>query len=95
MPRTMRPGHVIVSSSPIACPRSEFHTTICVLEGLLEYEKTKGSAAVVTDARLRGQEYFLERGLFKSLSSGGVIDPDWTQFSFPTRWHYDVCQRYS
>ena len=36
--------------------------------------------------------------MFRSLSTGRVIDPDrktgdrsrWTQFSFPTRWHYDV-----
>jgi hypothetical protein len=70
--------------------RSSFHTTICVLEGLLEYEKAKGATAAVKDARLRGQEYFLQRRMFRSLSTGDVIDPAWTQFSFPTRWHYDV-----
>ena len=70
--------------------RSSFHSTICVLEGLLEYEKAKGATTAVTDARLRGQEYLLERRMFRSLSTGEVIDPDWTQFSFPTRWHYDV-----
>jgi hypothetical protein len=70
--------------------RSSFHTTICVLEGLLEYEKAKGATAAVTAARLRGQDYLLERRMFRSLSTGKVIDPDWTQFSFPTRWHYDV-----
>ena len=41
--------------------RSSFHTTIGVLEGLLEYEKSKGSSTAVTDARLRGHEYLLER----------------------------------
>jgi hypothetical protein len=73
--------------------RSSFHSTICVLEGLLEYERAKGAKAgttAVTEARLRGQEYLLERRLFRSLSTGEMIDPDWTQFSFPTRWHYDV-----
>ncbi len=70
--------------------RSSFHSTICVLEGLLEYEKAKGATTGVTDARLRGQEYLLERSMFRSRSTGEVIDPDWTQFSFPTRWHYDV-----
>ncbi len=70
--------------------RSSFHTTICVLEGLLEYEKAKGATPAVKDARLRGQEYLLERRMFRSLSTGEVIDPAWTQFSFPTRWHYDV-----
>ena len=70
--------------------RSSFHTTICVLEGLLEYEQAKGATTAVTGARLRGQEYLLKRSMFRSLSTGGVIDRDWTQFSFPTRWHYDV-----
>jgi hypothetical protein len=70
--------------------RSSFHSTICVLEGLLEYEMAKGAATAAKDARLRGQEYLLRRGMFRSLSTGVVIDPDWTQFSFPTRWHYDV-----
>ena len=53
-------------------------------------EKAKGPTIAVTDARLRGQEYLLERGMFKSLSNGEVINSEWTQFSFPTRWHYDV-----
>lgn len=70
--------------------RSSFHSTICVLEGFLEFGKAKGSANAVTDARLHGQEYLLERRMFRSLSTGEVIDPDWTRFSFPTRWHYDV-----
>jgi hypothetical protein len=70
--------------------RSSFHTTICVLEGLLEYEKAKGASAAVTEARVRAQEYLLERRLFRRLSSGKVIEPKWTRFSFPTTWHYDV-----
>jgi hypothetical protein len=78
--------------------RSSFHTTICVLEGLLEYESAKGRVPDVTRARLRGQEYFLERRLFRSRSTGRVIDfdrklrrpADFTLCSFPTRWHYDI-----
>ena len=70
--------------------RSSFHTTICVLEGLLEYEKARGATAAVTDARARAQEYLLVRRMFRRLSSGAVIDPRWTRFTFPTMWHYDV-----
>ncbi|MBO0721173.1 MAG: hypothetical protein J2P41_10140 [Blastocatellia bacterium] len=70
--------------------RSSFHTTICVLEGLLEYEKAKGATTALREARFRGQEYLLDRRLFRSLSTGEVIDNHWTQFSFPTRWHYDI-----
>jgi hypothetical protein len=70
--------------------RSSFHTTICVLEGLLEHERATGGSAEFKAARLRGQEYLLERRLLRRLSTGEVIDPAWTQFSFPPRWHYDV-----
>jgi len=41
--------------------RSSFHTTICVLEGLLEYEKANGAAPAVTAARVRAHEYLLDR----------------------------------
>jgi hypothetical protein len=70
--------------------RSSFHTTICVLEALLEYELAGGKRAQVRDARLRGQEYLLERGLLRRQTTGEIINPDWTRFSFPTWWHYDV-----
>jgi len=70
--------------------RGSFHTSIDVLEGLLEYERAKGSAPEVTAARLRGEEYLLERRMLRRLSTGEVIDPEWTQFSFPTRYFYDV-----
>src|SRR5262249_293680 len=70
--------------------RSSFHTTICVLGGLLEYEKARGATAAVTHARGRAQEDLLERRLFRRLSSGEVINSKWTRFSFPTTWHYDI-----
>jgi hypothetical protein len=70
--------------------RSSFHTTICVLEGLLEYARAGGKSAAVTKARKRAEEYLLERRLFRSLRTGEVIDERWLRFSFPTFWHYDV-----
>jgi len=75
--------------------RSSFHTTICVLEGLLDFEKANDVSAGVTDARVRAQEYLLERRMLRRLSTGEVIkdrkgNQDWTRFSFPTTWKYDV-----
>lgn len=76
--------------------RSSFNTTICVLEALLEHERASGGSRDVTQARLRGQEYLLERRLFRRRSTGEVIERDrkggtpWTRFAFPTWWHYDV-----
>ncbi len=70
--------------------RGSFHTTMCVLDGLLEHERATGASAEAVAARRRGQEYLLERRLFRRLSTGEVADPDWLRFSFPTWWHYDV-----
>src|SRR5215470_12291938 len=60
--------------------RSSFHTTICVLEGLLEYERAVGSRAEVTAARRRGEEYLLERRLFRRRSTGEVASPTFLEF---------------
>lgn len=70
--------------------RSSFHTTMCVLDGLLAYEQATGGTAESTAARRRAEHYLLERRLFQRLSTGQVVDPQWLRFSFPTQWHYDV-----
>jgi hypothetical protein len=70
--------------------RSSFHTTICVLEGLLEYERAGHKSRDVTNARKRAEKYLLERRMSRSLRTGDVIDDRWLRFSFPTFWHYDV-----
>jgi hypothetical protein len=82
--------------APNGSTRSSFNTTICVLEALLEHEHSGGATREVTEARLRGQEYLLERRLLRRRSTGEVIERDrkggaaWTRFAFPTGWHYDV-----
>jgi hypothetical protein len=82
--------------APKRSKRSSFNTTICVLEALLEHERAGSGTLAVTEARLRGQEYLLERRLFRRRSTGEVIERDrkggtaWTCFAFPTWWHYDV-----
>jgi hypothetical protein len=83
--------------------RSSFHTTVYVLEGLLQYERAKHKSSVVPSpegtksetggvsrARKRGENYLLERRMFRSLRTGEVISKPWLRFSFPTFWHYDV-----
>jgi len=70
--------------------RSSFATTIRVLEGLLAHERVTGGSTESIAARRRAEEYLLERKLFRRKSTGEVVDPHWLEFSFPTRWHYDV-----
>lgn len=83
--------------------RSSFHTTICVLEALLEHELAVGVDADLTAARRLGEAYLLERRLFHRRSTGAAIErdrkpgrgdvghhPAFTRFACPTWWHYDV-----
>lgn len=68
---------------------SSFHTTINVLEGLLEYGILYKSQSVV-NSQLKGIEFLLNHKLYKSHRTGKVVDSRYTRFSFPTRWRYDV-----
>lgn len=68
---------------------SSYDSTICVLEGLLEYERSGGSVPVA-EARRRGEEYLLERELFRRRSTGEPAAERFLQLSWPPRWHYDV-----
>ncbi len=64
--------------------RSSFHTTICVLEGLLEYERAAGSSPEIAAARMRGEEYLLERGLFRRRSTARLrVRLSWSSRSLP------------
>ena len=69
--------------------RGSFGSTICVLEGLLEYEHATGDPEVAA-ARTRGQEYMLERRMMRRLSTGEVPDQAWLRFAYPNRYDYDV-----
>lgn len=69
--------------------RSSFDSTINVLEGLLEYERATGGTAESQAARGSGEEYLLERHLFRRLSTGEPIEK-FLYFLHPNRWHYDV-----
>ena len=69
---------------------SSFHSTICVLEGLWAWEQAAGGSQDVRRARVAGEEYLLERHLFRRRTTGEVIDPRFTMTSYPVRWYYDV-----
>ena len=70
--------------------RSSYHSTICVLEGLLEYERAVGIVPEIAAARRRGEEYLLERHLFRRRSTGAVANRAFLTFAFPPRYAYDV-----
>jgi hypothetical protein len=71
--------------------RSSFDSTICVLEGLLAYERAiPDKAPEIAEARRRGEAYLLERSLFRRRSTGDVVKQRYLNFAFPPYWTYDV-----
>ena len=69
---------------------SSFHTTICVLEGLLEYERAIGDSPEIAASRRRAEEYLLVRSLFRRRSTGAVANAEFLEIAFPPRYHYDI-----
>ena len=70
--------------------RSSFDSRINVLEGLLAHERATGGTPQTVESRRRGQEYLLERSLFRRESTGEPVKLTYLQFSFPPHWHDDV-----
>lgn len=81
--------------------RGSFNSTFAVLDALWEYEQAHGPTPNYTPARLRGEEYLLERQLFKQKHNGSpiaydrwvgpVLDmPAFTWLTFPHFWPYDI-----
>jgi hypothetical protein len=72
--------------------RGSFDTTINVLEGLLEFERTAGGDSGLATARRRGEEYLLDRQLMRRLSDGEIAEHRWLSFGFPYSWNYDLAR---
>jgi hypothetical protein len=72
--------------------RGSFHSTINVLEALLEYERagTGKHLAQVPEARGRGDEYLLERHLLRRLSTGEEVSEHFGRFGFPYAYRFNL-----
>lgn len=70
--------------------RSSYHSTLNALKGLLAYDGATGGTAATRDARRAGEDYLLQRGLFRRLSTGEPVGPWVTHLGYPFRWAYNV-----
>jgi hypothetical protein len=70
--------------------RSSFHSTLNSLKGLLAYDAATGGTEATQAARRAGEEYLLQRGLFRRLSTGEPVAPWVVRFAYPFRWSYNV-----
>jgi hypothetical protein len=80
---------VLIRKNPV---HSSMHTTISVLEGILEFVKAGNQYRLdeLTLAKKEAEEFLLMHHLYKSSRSGEIIDKKWVMLSFPSRWRYDI-----
>lgn len=88
----MKDGGFNCHSNRIGAVHSSLHTTLSVLEGMLEY--TRNNYEYRKDELLQmaneSVEFILQHRLYKSDKTGRIIDERMTRCSFPCRWRYDV-----
>ena len=74
------------------CTHSSVHSTISVIEGILEYQNNGYSYRLgeLLDAAAASREFILLHRLFKSHRTGAIIDKKMTMLSWPSRWRYDI-----
>jgi ADP-ribose pyrophosphatase YjhB (NUDIX family) len=68
---------------------SSFGETLTPMVGLYVYGTSRRRPAAVAAAR-RASEVFLKRRLYRRVSDGRVIRPDFTALHYPLYWHYDL-----
>ncbi|SHJ44421.1 hypothetical protein SAMN02745244_02522 [Tessaracoccus bendigoensis DSM 12906] len=68
---------------------SSVQSTLNALRGILDFETRTGDTTL-TQSRLRGQEYLLERRLLWRLSDGELIAPWVDKFAYPFRSFYNA-----
>ena len=70
---------------------SSFYESLATLWGLNEYSRATKDKEARNSVR-KASEFFLRHHLFKSCSTGKVINPEWLKLHYPLYWHYDILQ---
>lgn len=71
---------------------SSMHSTISVLEGLLQFRKSASGYRhdEIIRAEQRAVDFLLRHKLYQSHHTGEIIDRRMLMLSFPCRWRYDI-----
>ena len=71
---------------------SSLHSTLSVLEGMLEYSHQGYTYRVgeLEQAAAEAREFILQHRLYKSDRTGQIINPRFLLLSYPSRWFYDI-----
>lgn len=70
--------------------RSSFHSTLNSLKGLIAYDAATGGTDATREARRSGEEYLLERELYRRRSTGEPVAYWVNHYAYPFRWLYSV-----
>lgn len=71
---------------------SSLHTTLSVLEGILEFQRSGYTYRIneLQSARESAVEFVLMHQLFLSDRTGEIIKKDFLKITYPSRWKYDI-----
>ena len=71
---------------------SSLHSTLSVLEGILEYEKNGYTYRLdeLRAAAASSREFILAHRLYRSSRTGEVIRPEFLRIPYPPRWKYNI-----
>jgi len=88
----MGDGGFNCNSNRTGAIHSSLHSTISILEGILEYSKNgyRYRLAELQEAESRAREFILQHSLFRSDRTGEIIDKKMLMLSYPSRWKYDI-----
>ncbi|MCA6381231.1 MAG: hypothetical protein IM606_16750 [Cytophagales bacterium] len=88
----MDDGGFNCQSNRTGATHSSLHTTLSVLEGILEFQKNGYTYRLreLLKAKKESHEFILMHQLFRSDKTGEVIDPNFLKLAYPGRWRYDI-----
>ena len=88
----MKDGGFNCNSNNKGTIHSSLHSTISVLEGILEYAKNGYGYRLeeLLEAEDDSRTFILQHRLFRSDRTGNIIDKKMLLLSYPSRWKYDI-----
>jgi hypothetical protein len=88
----MQDGGFNCNSNTIGAAHSSMHSTISVIEGILEYANNGYRYRIeeLQAAEGRSRTFLLQHRLFRSHRTGNIIDKKMLMLSYPSRWKYDI-----
>jgi len=88
----MKDGGFNCRSNKGGAEHSSLHTTLSVLEGILEFRINgyKYRISELRKAEFESKEFILRHKLYRSHRTGNIIKSDFLKFPYPPRWYYDI-----